>query len=207
MLTLHHLERSRSSRIIWLLEALGVEYELVTHKRGPDMRAGADLKAVHPLGKAPTIVDGDLVLVESASILRYIADHYGHGRFMPPPGSIARAKHDQWLDYAESSLMPPLLLSLMGRIGGGLPPAVERFATPELAKALDYLGKSVSGPYLLGTELTLADLQMSYCFALLGAGGFLADRPELNTYWQLLQTEPGFKRMIGIGGPLIMPFR
>ena len=84
MLTLHHLVTSRSSRVIWLLEALGTEYELVTHLRGPDMRALPDLAEATPLGKAPAIVDGDLVLVESATILRYIAERYGNGRFMPP---------------------------------------------------------------------------------------------------------------------------
>ncbi len=207
MITLHHLQTSRSSRIIWLLEALGVEYALITHKRGADMRSGADLAAVHPLGKAPTLIDGDLVLVESSAVLRYIAGRYGNGKFVPAPGTNAHAKHDEWLDYAESSLMMPLMFSLLGLMTGGLPPALEGFAKPELAKALDYIGAGLGeGPYLMGAELTLADMQMSYCLALLEAGGFLAGRPALTAYWQRLQAEPGFQRTLEIGGPIVMPF-
>ncbi|WP_297491773.1 glutathione S-transferase family protein [Acidocella sp.] len=207
MLHLHHLVTSRSSRIIWLLEELGVKYELVTHQRGANMRALDDLKAVHPLGKAPTIVDGDLTIVESATILRYIAERHGNGRFMPPAGSDARAKHDEWLDYAEGSLMMPLLMSLLGGLGGGGPSPVQQFAGPEVAKALDYVSAGISGPYLMGEELTLADMQMSYCVAVAEAGGFLAERPALAAYWQRLQATPGFKRTVEIGGPLVMPFR
>jgi glutathione S-transferase len=204
MLTLHHLETSRSSRVIWLLEALGTEYKLVTHKRGPDRRAMADLAEIHPLGKAPTIVDGDLVLVESAAILRYIAEQYGNGRFMPPAGTHARAKHDEWLDYAEGSLMTPLTTKLVGMMSGGLPPAIDRIATGELDKALNYVEAGIGeGPFLMGKDLTLADMQMSYCLTLANIAGFLRDRPGLSAYWQHLQAEPGYKRTIEIGGPLI----
>jgi glutathione S-transferase len=204
MIHLHHLETSRSSRIIWLLEALSVEYKLVPHKRGSDMRAGADLAAVHPLGKAPVIVDGDLKLAESSAILRYISNQYGHGKFQPAPGTKAHAEHEEWLDYSESSLMMPVLFKLLGLMGGGLPPMLDGFASGELTKSLDYIGARVAaGPYLMGAELTLADIQMSYCFALLEAGGFLADRPALLGYWQRLQADPGFKRAIEIGGPMV----
>ncbi|TVV76747.1 glutathione S-transferase family protein [Sphingomonas solaris] len=205
MLTLHHLETSRSSRIIWLLEALGIDYELVTHQRNEQRRAPPELKAVHPLGKAPTIVDGDLVLTESATILRYIATRYGEGRFMPAPGTTAAALHDEWLDYAESSLMMPLMFNLMGRMGGGLPDALQRFAGPELDKALDYIAAGVGeGRFLMGDDLTLADMQMSYCMAMAEAGGFLAPRPALAAYWERLQDHPGFRRAVEVGGPLMM---
>ena len=207
MLTLHHLETSRSSRAIWLLEELGVDYELVTHQRNAQRRAPPELKAVHPLGKAPTIVDGDLVLTESATILRYIAEYYGDGRFMPPAGTSARAIHDEWLDYAESSLMMPLMINLMGRMTGGLPEALQGFAKPELDKALDYIAAGVGeGPFLMGHMLTLADMQMSYCLAMAEAGGFLEGRPVLAAYWQRLQNQPGFKRTVEIGGPLMISF-
>jgi len=206
MIRLHHLEISRSSRIIWLLEALGLEYELIRHKRGPDMRAGADLAAVHPLGKAPVIVDGDLVLAESSAILRYIAGRYGNGRFVPPPVSDAHARHDEWLDYAESSLMLPVMFLVMGQVTGGLSPALAGFATAELAKALDYVSENLGdGPYLMGAELTLADIQISYCLALMEVAGFLAGRPALIAYWQRLQAAPGFQRALEIGGPIALP--
>lgn len=207
MPTLHHLETSRSSRAIWLLEALGVDYALVTHQRNAQRRAQADLAAVHPLGKAPTLVDGELVLVESAAILRYIAARYGKGRFVPPVDTAAHAVHDQWLDYAESSLMPPMLIGLLGRIGGGLPPALEHFAGGEFAKAAGFLGSAVdNGGFLMGAEPMLADIQMSYCLALGEAGGFLRDHVALQNYWQRIQADPGYKRMIEVGGPLVMPF-
>jgi glutathione S-transferase len=205
MLRLHHLETSRSSRIIWALEALGVEYELVPHKRGPDMRAGAELAAIHPLGKAPIIVDGDMVLAESSSILRYIANRYGNGRLVPLPGSDEYARHDEWLDYAESSLMLPLMFSIIGRMTGGLSPAMDGFTKGELGKSLDYIGNAVSaGPFIMGAKLTLADIQMSYCMAVLESGGLLAGRPALTAYWENLQADPGFKRSIEIGGPLVL---
>jgi glutathione S-transferase len=204
MLTLHHLETSRSSRVIWLLEALGIEYKLITHKRGPDIRAMADLAEIHPLGKAPTLVDGDLVLVESATILRYIAELNGNHRFMPPAGTHDHARHEMWLDYAESSLMPPLMTKLFGMMSGGLPPMLDQFFSGELDKALNYLETSIGdGPFLMGKELTLADMQMSYCLATANIGGFLQNHPGLAAYWQNLQAEPGFKRAIEIGGPLI----
>ena len=206
MLTLHHLLTSRSSRVIWLLEALGTEYELVTHKRDQNMRAQADLAAIHPLGKAPTIVDGDLVLIESSAILRYIAERYGNGRFMPPAGTNARAKHDEWLDYAESSLMMPVILKLSSLMGGGQNSLVD-FAGPEFEKVMDHVASGVSaGPFLMGAELTLADIQISYCLSLMESAGLLQNRPMVSAYWQRLQAEPGFKRAIEIGGPMVSPY-
>lgn len=204
MITLHHLETSRSSRIIWLLEALGLEYELVTHKRGPDMRGPEALRQIHPLGKAPTIVDGDLVLAESGTILRYIAEHYGDGRFMPPVGTDEAAIHAEWLDYAESSLMTPVMIKLIGRGAGGLPPALDQYATSQLDRALGYLAHGIGdGSFLTGEVLTLADIQMSYCMAVLDVGGVLEGHPALQAYWQRLQADPGFARMIAVGGPLV----
>jgi glutathione S-transferase len=206
MLKLHHLLTSRSSRIIWLLEALGIEYELVVHKRDQNFRAQADLAAIHPLGKAPTIVDGDLVLVESSAILRYIAERYGNGRFMPLPGTDAWAKHDEWLDYAESSLMMPVILRLSSLMGGDSSP-LAAFAAPEFEKALDHVTRGVSpGPFLMGEELTLADMQISYCLSLLESAGLLQARPALTAYWQRLQAQPGFTRAIEVGGPMVAPF-
>jgi glutathione S-transferase len=204
MITLHHLETSRSSRIIWLLEALGLDYDLVTHKREPDMRAPDALKQIHPLGKAPTIVDGDLVLAESGTILRHLAERYGGGRFAPPAGTDAAAVHAEWLDYAESSLMTPVMIKLIGRGAGGLPPALDQYATSQLDRALGYLAKGIGkGPFLMGDELTLADIQMSYCVAVLEVGGVLEGHPALQAYWQRLRADPGFARMIAVGGPLV----
>jgi glutathione S-transferase len=207
MLTLHHLVTSRSSRVIWLLEALGTEYELVTHLRGPDMRALPDLAEVHPLGKAPAIVDGDLVLVESATILRYIAERYGDGRFMPPAGTPARAVHDQWLDYVESSLMPPMMTKAIGMMTGGLPEGLDRFATGEYEKAFSFIEAGIGeGPFLMGQELTLADMQLSFGLAMAEMTGMLQGHPALAGYWQRLQAEPGYQRAVEVGGPFLTSF-
>ena len=204
MLTLHHLETSRSSRIIWLLEALDLPYELITHKRGPDRRSMADLKAIHPLGKAPALIDGDLLLVESGTILRYVADKYGSGRFQPPPGTAAHARHDEWLDYAESSLMGPVMMKLFGLMGGGLPEMLDGFASGELTKAQAYVEAGVADtPFVMGDEVTLADMQMSYCLAIMEAGGMLRDRAGLVAYWTRIQAHPGYQRAVEVGGPLV----
>lgn len=204
MLTLHHLETSRSSRILWLLETLGLDYKLVMHKRGPDMRAPDALKQVHPLGKAPVIVDGDLVLAESGTILRYIGERYGAGQFSPPKGTDAHAIHNQWLDYAESSLMTSVMIKLIGRGTGELPAALDHYATSQLDRALDYLSEGIGeGPFLMGDAPTLADMQMAYCMAVLEVGGSLDGRPALQAYWKNLQADPGFRRAIEVGGPLI----
>jgi glutathione S-transferase len=120
MIIVHHLETSRSTRILWLLEELGIEYELHRHAR-VNGRAPENLKHIHPLGKAPFIVDGDLVLAESSAILRYVDARYGNGRHSPQAGTAEGAMHDQWLDLAEGSASFPLLLPLLGRMMGGLP--------------------------------------------------------------------------------------
>lgn len=116
MIIVHHLETSRSTRILWLLEEPGIEYELHRHGR-VDGRALENLKHIHPRGKAPFIVDGDLVLAESSAILRYIDARYGEGRRSPHAGTAEGAMHDQWLDLAEGSASFPLLLPLRGRTG------------------------------------------------------------------------------------------
>ncbi len=113
MLTVHHLNNSRSQRLLWLLEELGLAYEIVRYQRQPDMRAPAELRAVHPLGKSPVITDNGNTIAESGAITEYILDTYGEGRLMPPPKTPERLRYTYWLHYAEGSAMPPLLLKLL----------------------------------------------------------------------------------------------
>jgi glutathione S-transferase len=120
MITLHHLNFSRSTRVIWLLEELGIDYELVKYERDQNFRAPPSLAKVHPLGRAPVLVDGDLVLAESATILRYLETNYGNGRLVPAPGTPDRALHDEWLDFVESSAGMPVMLAAIGSMTGGL---------------------------------------------------------------------------------------
>ena len=113
MLTVHHLNNSRSQRVLWLLEELGVPYEIVRYQRQPDMRAPAELRAIHPLGKSPVITDNGNTIAESGAIVEYIVDTYGDGRLIPPPKTPERLRYTYWLHYAEGSAMPPLLLKLL----------------------------------------------------------------------------------------------
>ncbi len=203
MLTLHHLNYSRSIRVLWLLEELGIKYDLVQYERDANFRAPSELKAIHPLGKAPVIVDGDLTLAESASILSYIDGKYGEGRFSPAPNTDAAALHDEWLQYVESSAAFPIMMSSLGKRMGGLPDALAKFAAPEVTKALAYIGTGVGdGPYLMGDDLALADIQMSYILSIAEAAGMLADHPGVLAYFERLQERPAFLRAIEIGGPL-----
>ncbi len=113
MLTVHHLNNSRSQRVLWLLEELGIPYDIVRYQRQPDMRAPKELREIHPLGKSPVITDNGNTIAESGAIAEYIIGTYGNGRLIPPPNTPERLRYTYWLHYAEGSAMPPLLLKLL----------------------------------------------------------------------------------------------
>ena len=138
MIVVHHLDHSRSQRVLWLLEELGLDYEIRLYARDPQtMLAPASLRAVHPLGKSPVITDGDKTLAESGAILDYLVETYGAGRFRPPPGSPDRLRFTYFMHYAEGSLMPPLLLKLVFmRLPRGAPSFIRPVARAIAAKAL-----------------------------------------------------------------------
>ncbi len=157
MIQLHFLERSRAIRILWLLEELGTDFEMMQYQRDANHRAPASLRAVHPLGKSPVIVDGDLVLAESSAILRYIDARYGGNRFSPPGDSDAAAIHDEWLDYVEGSAAFPIMLTLIGGMTGGLSEKIGAFVAPERDATLRYIAAGVGkAPFLMGEQLTAA---------------------------------------------------
>ena len=176
MLTVHHLNKSRSQRVLWLLEEFGLPYEIVRYQRQPDMRAPAELRAVHPLGKSPVITDNGNTIAESGAIAEYIIDTYGDGRLIPPPKTPQRLRYTYWLHYAEGSAMPPLLLKLLftlmpKRAPALLRPLVRKVANqalttlvnPQLKQHMAFwegeLGKS---EWFAGSEFTAADIQMSF---------------------------------------------
>ncbi|WP_031549132.1 glutathione S-transferase family protein [Parvularcula oceani] len=203
MIVVHHLETSRSTRVLWLLEELGLEYEMHRHAR-INGRAPENLKHIHPLGKAPFIVDGDLVLAESSAILRYIDARYGGGRLSPMAGTAEGAMHDQWLDLAEGSASFPLLLPLLGQMMGGLPDPMAQFAAARAKDLLAYIAEGVGeGPYLMGEQLTLADIQMVYTLEMAKMAGALDAYPALQSYRDRLHREPGLIKAIEAGGPLV----
>src|SRR6187549_640035 len=114
MIVVHHLNNSRSQRILWLLEELGLEYDIKRYQRDPQtMLAPPELRKIHPLGKSPVITDGDLTLAESGAIIEYLVGRYGHGALVPSPGTPARIRYTYWLHFAEGTAMPPLVMKLV----------------------------------------------------------------------------------------------
>src|ERR1700722_5248548 len=174
MIVLHHLNNSRSQRILWFLEELGVPYEVKRYQRDArTMLAPPELRAVHPLGKSPVVTDGDLVLAESGAILEYLVGRYGGGRFIPAAGTPERLRYTYWLHYAEGSAMPPLLLKLVfdrvesakmfflakpiARMIAGR--AKRTFIEPQLATHLGFMeGELEKSPWFAGPEITAADV-------------------------------------------------
>ena len=200
MLTVHHLDYSRSTRVVWLLEELGEPYELVRYQRAVGGPAPAALALVHPLGKSPVLEDKGFVLAESSAILRYVDARYGGGRFTPE-GLTDRARHDEWLDYVEGSLALPLFVPLV--VGPGLPERMRTSLQAQLDKAWSHIADTVSkGGFLLGDRLTLADMQIIYILAVASATGALAEQPILESYLQRLLAHPALQRAIAAGGPM-----
>jgi glutathione S-transferase len=193
MLTVHHLNNSRSQRVLWLLEELGVPYEIVRYQRQPDMRAPAELRAIHPLGKSPVITDNGNTVAESGAIVEYLVDRYGEGRLIPPPKTPERLRYSYWLHYAEGSAMPPLLLKLLFTLMPKRAPALLRplvrkvsnqalttLVNPQLKQHMAFweseLGKS---QWFAGNEFTAADIQMSFPLEAAAArGGLERDHPR-----------------------------
>lgn len=218
MITVHHLNNSRSQRILWMLEELGLEYDIKYYERDPKtMLAPASLRQVHPLGKSPVITDGELTLAESGAIIGYLVDKYGKGRFAPSPDTPERLRYTYWLHYAEGSAMPPLLLRLVfDRIEQEpllffIKPIAKlissrtksSFITPQIAQHFDYLeaelGKNL---WFVGDEFTAADVQMSFPIEMAGID---ASRPKLTAYLQSIHARPAYQQALARGGKYEIP--
>jgi glutathione S-transferase len=202
MITVHHLNNSRSQRILWLLEELGLPYEIKRYQRNPDTNlAPPELKAVHPLGKSPVIEDGPHVLIESGAIVDYLIRRHGEGRLQPDPATATYDEYVQWLHFAEGSAMLPLMLDLyVGRLGDAGAPLKPRIDS-ELENYLGYLDTALGlTPYLVGEALTGADIQMSFIGELAKARGKLDRYPNLAAWVDRLQARPAYKKAIEQGG-------
>jgi len=217
MITVHHLNNSRSQRILWLLEELGVPYEIKRYQRDPKtMLAPPELRAVHPLGKSPVITDGELTLAESGAIIEYLADRYGAGTLIPAYGTPERLHCNYWLHYAEGSAMPPLLLKLVFRrvetapapffvkpIAKGIAHKVmSSFVDPQLKLHLDYLeGALGKSEWFAGNEFSAADIQLSFPLEAFAArGGLDASYPRLTAFLQRIHARPAYQRALQKGG-------
>ena len=216
MITVHHLDNSRSQRILWLLEELGCQYRLVKYQRDPrTLLAPPELRQVHPLGKSPVITDGMRTLAESGVIIEYLLDTYGGGRLRPAAGSAERLRYTYWLHYAEGSAMPPLLMKLVfRRLPGPAVPALIRpivravaaraqrsFIDPQLRTHIDYWESELHGSvWFAGDEFTAADIQMSFPVeaALARAGLPFAER--VSSFLERIHARPAYQRALQAGG-------
>ncbi len=217
MITVHHLNHSRSQRILWLLEELGLDYAIQRYERDPKtMLAPASLRAVHPLGKSPVITDGELTIAESGAIVDYLINRYGAGRLAPAADTAERLRYTYWLHYAEGSAMSPLLLKLVfDKIETAPMPffvkpiakaisakAKSSFIEPQIRQHLDYLeaelGKS---PWFAGGEFSGADIQLSFPLEAAAArGGLDAGRPRLMDFLKRIHARAAYQRAIERGG-------
>jgi glutathione S-transferase len=201
-LTIYHLERSRSDRILWLAEELGLEYEVVRFKRDPKtQRAEPALRKIHPLGKSPAIRDGDSTLIESGAIVDYLVVRHGKGRLAPPHDSSDWPRYVQWLHFAEGSAMFQLVLELFvtGVVGGGEPSAAApglRDATRQLLAYLD--AELATRPYFAGSEFTAADIMMTFPIRLAAGRGGLDGLPHLQAYLERVTARPAYQRAMEI---------
>ena len=203
MLTVHHLNNSRSQRILWLLEELEIPYRVEKYQRlSPIPLAPPELKRVHPLGKSPVITDDGHTVAESGAIIEYILDRYGKGRMRPERGSDDYIRYIEWMHYAEGSAMLPLLLHLYaGFLGEGAAPLRPRI-DGEIASHLSYIADAVSGrEFIIGDALTGADIQIAFVLEAAEASGLLKDHPALETWLARLQQRPAYRRSIEKGGP------
>jgi glutathione S-transferase len=201
MLKVHHLTESRSRRILWLLEELGLDYEVLRYERDPRTGfAPPELKAIHPLGKSPLVEEGGRVLAESGAIIETLIRKYGQGRLSPSPEDLDAYTH--WMHYAEGSAMLPIVQSLyLRRLGDAVAPIRPRIES-ELDNHLDYLEAALQGrEYLVGSSLTGADIQMSFVVESAQAFRLLERRPNLRAYLERLHARPAFQRAIERSGP------
>ena len=216
MITVHHLENSRSQRVLWLLEELGLAYEVRRYERNKrTLLAPPELLAVHPLGKSPVITDGDLVLAETGAIVEYLVDTYGEGRLKPPAGTPEHLRYVYWLHYAEGSAMGPLVVKLMfSRMAAAAPVlarpmvkavarAAERnFYGPQIERHITYweaeLAKSA---WFAGETMTAADIMMSFPLEAAAARSGAASRPHIKAFLDRIHALPAYRRALERGGP------
>jgi glutathione S-transferase len=215
MITVHHLNNSRSQRILWLLEELGLDYEIEYYQRDREtMLAPASLRRVHPLGKSPVITDDTLTLAESGAIIEYLVERYGEGRLAPPIDVPERLQYRYWLHYAEGSLMPPLLIKLIFDqmeerspfllrpiVRAVSQPVRSSFINPQIALHLGYLESELAHSlWFVGNDFTAADIQMSFPLEnAMEQVGLDASHPKLREWIDRIHARPAYQRAVKRG--------
>ena len=216
MVIVHHLNNSRSQRLLWLLEELGVLYDIKRYQRdSKTMLAPPELRQVHPLGKSPVITDGDVTLAESGAIMEYVLEKYGRGRLVPKTGTPEKVRYIYWMHFAEGSAMPPLVMKLvLGRMAKQAPLLVrpvaraisnrvlDGFVQPNISRQLDYMESELNkSPWFAGNEFSAADIQMSFPLEAAAArGGLDASKPKLTEFLARIHAREAYRAALERGG-------
>lgn len=202
MITVHHLDNSRSLRILWLLEELQLPYDIVEHRRDPVTRlAPPSLEAVHPLGKSPVIVDDGRTIFESGAIIDFLIRRHGRGRLAPPPETVEYDDYQMWLHYAEGSAMLPMMLNLYVSRLGGASDLLRWRIDSELTRHLGFVEKRLERQdYLVGDSVTGADVQMGFLGEMLRAIPDAGRYPAIERWLERLQARPAYLRAVERGG-------
>ena len=218
MIIVHHLDNSRSQRVLWLLEELGLDYRIEHYERDPQTQFAPDaLRKVHPLGKSPVITDGGLTVAESGAIVEYLLDRYGEGRLAPAPGTPERLRWTYWLHFAEGSAMPPLLMKLVfDKVAAAPVPffvkpitraiaaqAMSSYVRPNLERQFDFMEAELSrSTWFAGDDFSAADIQMSFPLeAAAERAGLDARRPKLIAFLRRIHARPAYRQALERGGP------
>jgi glutathione S-transferase len=218
MIIVHHLNNSRSQRILWLLEELGLDYEIKKYERdAKTMLAPPELRAIHPLGKSPVITDGDTMVAESGAIIEYLVERYGKGRFIPAAGTPEKLRYTYFLHYAEGSAMTPLLMKLVfDRVETSPMPFFAKpiakaiaqkvkstYINPQIVQHLKYMESELATrDWFAGDEFTAADIQVSFILEAAAArGGMDAKYPKLAAFLKRIHARPAYQRALERGGP------
>lgn len=205
MITVHHLDNSRSQRILWLLEELGLDYEVVFHKREPSGFGPASLKAVHPLGKAPVVdLDGQVV-AESGAAVELIAQRYGAGRLAPAADSPDYVRYIEWLHYPEGSVSLATSMTLFGRVFGVDNASYHGYVKSQVALHLGYISAALKGrEFLVGHNLTAADIQLTFTLQAARRSKLLEPHADLRAYVDRMEARVAYKHAVDKGGPFTL---
>jgi glutathione S-transferase len=216
MITVHHLNNSRSQRVLWLLEELGVRYEVKRYERDKKtMLAPRELKDVHPLGKSPVLTENGKTIAETGAIVEYVIERHGQGRLIPAPGTDERLRYTYWLHYAEGSAMSPLLLKLVftrmplsapglmrGLVANIAKQGEARVADPQIAMHADYWDNELSrAEWFAGPEFTAADIMMSFPLEAAAARAGAKSRPMIKAFLDRIHARPAYQAALKTGGP------
>ncbi len=207
MIKLHHLDYSRSSRIIWLCEEAGIEYEMVTYLRDPvTRRSPPELADAHRLAKAPTVEVDGVTMVESGAIIEYLVEQHSDGALGVAPGDPDRAKYLEWLHFAEGTMGMSFIITGIAPMLGGLPDVLNGFLQAEVSKLLDHLEIELEGKdFLVADKFTGADINLHYLLEGRSAMGQLDSYPNCKRYFDALVARPGYQRTVELGGPVLLP--